>query len=91
MPDQMESSTNPKTEVPPEVIQDSPNKGVIRLAELKVYMCEYVDADQPGPRVRPVAVSQTTGQVFFLDDKIVGRQTQAWFSAEVLRKINKGG
>jgi hypothetical protein len=86
MPEQTEQSINPKTEVPPEVVHESPNRGVIRLAELKLFMVEYVDADQPGPRVRPVAVSPETKQVFFLDDKIVGRQTQAWFAAEILKK-----
>lgn len=75
-------------ETVPEVVPDSlPTKGVLRVAELRLFMVEYVDADQPGPRVRAVALSPTTNQAFFLDDKIVGREPQKWFLDELLKKL----
>lgn len=71
----------------PEATEDIPGREVRRVAEIKLAMVEYVDGDHPTPVTRLVAV-QPGGRVTFLDDDVVGKPAQAWFSAAVIAKLS---
>ena len=64
---------------------------ILRVAELKLAMVEYTDVDHPNPTTRMIAILPATEYnpevVYFLDDKIVGRPAQSWFSTRVITKL----
>ncbi len=71
----------------PEAIEDIPGRQVLRVAEVKFAMVGYVESEHPTPVTRLVAI-QPGGRVTFIDDDVIGKPAQAWFSAAVVSKLS---
>ncbi len=75
----------------PEAREEVPGREVLRAVELKVALVEYTDADNPMPRTRLVAILPATEKnsemVYFLDDKVIGKTAQSWFTAAVTKRL----
>lgn len=87
MSDQKTQAPVSKTGQTPTADEDIPGRAVNKVAEVRAALVEYVDSANPIPVTRLVLILPGD-QVMFLDDKIVGKQAQSWFSKAVVKKLN---
>jgi hypothetical protein len=71
----------------PEPVEDRGSKAVHQVAELKLVAIEFTDGH--GVRTTRTAVVGPGDQVFFLEDKMVGKQAQTWLTIAVLEKLKR--
>jgi hypothetical protein len=84
----MSEQIQQKTGQTPEAVDEGHGPRVLRVAELKLAMVEYVDNNNPQPVIKPIALGPD-GTVYFLDEKIVGKTAQKWFTDGVKKKMGK--
>lgn len=83
----MSDMDSKKTGQTPEALEETPGRAVLRVAKMRLVMVEYIDSENPQPCTRMAAVT-STGQVYFVDDKVIGRQSQKWFAEAVQKKLS---
>jgi hypothetical protein len=74
---------------------ESDGREVLRVAELKVALVEYTDADNQNPRTRLVVVLPATPthseKAYFLNDNMLGKPASAWFTSKLVSKLKESG
>ena len=77
--------TNKKTGATPTVIDGVGGGEVLGVAEIKTVMVKYRDGH--GVEATKLAIVVAGGELYFLDDKAIGKQAQTWLKNEVFTRL----